>query len=310
VIYTPNDKDILIVANDPAVLARPLADVFRMPAVAKELNTVNVRTIGDLDMRRLGGKGALGPLFASYGAPANSDYYPYLDLNAPRLRFLRTEAAELLALGAAHAPIVEMFDHAPPPRPYAGGGPDYQKANEARKARYALAFLASATPPEPVNIPYALQKDLELVQIRLLRCEEPSQYDSWLHALFQVALATIPYLPQRESLALWEGIAASRCVAALSPELQRWVTLLKAVAGRDAAVMAAAGEELLARPAAALESMASRRYLLAVAMAGHIAQGRRDAARALWQRYAREAIGEGPLSIELRLVAAHAALGR
>ena len=90
VIYTPNDKDLLIVAGEPEVLARPLADVFRMPGLAKELQRVNVQTIGDLDMRRLGGRRALEPLFASYAVPANSDYYPYLDLNAPRLRFLKT----------------------------------------------------------------------------------------------------------------------------------------------------------------------------------------------------------------------------
>jgi predicted membrane-bound spermidine synthase len=67
VIYVPNDKDILIIAGEPATLARPLADVFGMPAVAKELRTVSLQTMGDLDMRRLGGRQALEPLFASYG---------------------------------------------------------------------------------------------------------------------------------------------------------------------------------------------------------------------------------------------------
>jgi hypothetical protein len=49
--------------------------------------------------------------------------------------------------------------------------------------------------------------------------------------------------------------------------------MLKAVATRDLEMVAAVGEELLARPAAALESSASRRYLLAETMAANLAQG-------------------------------------
>jgi hypothetical protein len=140
----PNDKDILIVAGEPATLARPLADVFGMPAVAKELQTVSLQTMGDLDMRRLGGRQALEPLFASYGRPPNSDYYPYVDLNAPRLRFLRSEASELVELNSVHAPIVALFDNAPPARPASGsGGPEFQKGEETRRARHALEFLLS-----------------------------------------------------------------------------------------------------------------------------------------------------------------------
>jgi hypothetical protein len=307
VIYVPNDKDILIVAGEPATLARPLSDVFRLPGLEKELRTVNLRAIGDLDMRRLGGRRALEPLFASYGVPPNSDYYPYVDLNAPRLRFLRSEATDLAELGSVHAPIVALFDDAPAARPPSGEtGPEYRKAEETRRARHAAAFLLSAVPPEPVNIPHALQKDLELVQMRLLRCMDPERHDSWLHALFQIGRATIPYLTRTESRALWDRLSASPCVVALPPEQKRWVTMLKAEAARDLDMMAAAGEELLARPAAALESSASRRYLLATTMAANLAQGRGDAARALWRRYEREVKVDGQHSIELRFVAAHA----
>src|SRR4029077_13687013 len=97
-------------------------------------------------------------------------------------------------------------------------------------------------PPEPVNIPYALQKDLEIVQIRLLKCVETEKYDSWLHALFQVGRATIPYLLPADSRALWDRIAASPCVARMPPEQKRWVTMLKAVARRDLDMVAAVGE--------------------------------------------------------------------
>ena len=286
VIYTTNDKDLLIFAGESAVLDRPLADVFRMPALAKELKTVQVHTLGDLDTRRLGGKRALEPLFQSYGVPANSDYYPYLDLHAPRLRFLKREATDILALGSEHAALVALFDNAPPQRPSSAlGGTDYAKMEDIRKARYAAAFLLSATPPEPVNIPHSLQKDPSSFRCGCCAARD-RRYDSWLHALYQLGLATTPYLSAGEASALWDKLAASRCVAALPPEQRRWVVLLKAVAERDAAMMAAAGEELLAAPAAGLASAASRHYLLRW-RGGLLARGEHGKARTCG-RYERE----------------------
>jgi len=312
VIYTANAKDLLIVAGEPDVLARPRADVFVKPGLARELKTVNLHTIGDLDARRLGGRRALEPLFESYGAPHNSDYRPYLDLNAPRLRFLRRDATELLALNSAHAPLVVLFDEAPSARAGSdASAPDFPKTEEMRKARYAADFLLSAIAPEPKNIPHALQKDLELLHARLVRCQEPATYDSWLHALYQVGNATLPYLSAAESRALWQKLAWGRCSATLPPEQRRWLTVLKSVAERDAPMMAAASEELLAHPARGLESAASRRYLLAVALAGHLAQGELDHAHALWRRYERDVRSnkESPLGIELRFLQAHALRG-
>jgi hypothetical protein len=161
--------------------------------------------------------------------------------------------------------------------------------------------------PEPVNIPHALQKDLELVHLRLVRCAEPVMFDSWLHALYEVGSATVARLPAAEARALWQKLAWGRCAADLPADHRRWLTLFKAVAERDAPMMAAAGEDLLAAPAGGLESMASRRYLLGVSLAGQLAQGKHDAARTLWQRYAGAALRkDSPLGIELRFLQAHA----
>lgn len=307
VIYAADDRDLLVVAGASEVLARPLADVFEMPGLARELESVNQHAIGDLDIRRVGGRRVLHPLFLSYDVPANSDYYPYLDLNAPRRRFLKSEATEFLDLALAHAPLIGLLEEAPAARHSTLAGAEYfRKMEEIRKARYARDFLLSDAVPDPVNIPWSLQKDLELVQLRLLRCERPEQHDAWLHSLFQVAAATLPYLPPPEARALWQKLGANPCQATLPPAQRRWLVLLKAAAERDVAMMAAAGEELLAAPSPSLESQSSRRYLLGVTMAALLAQARPAQARALWDRYARDILGDDPATIELQLLSAHA----
>jgi len=308
VVYAADDNDLLVVAGPPEVLSRRLADVFENEALRQQLAAVEVRGIGDLDQRRIGGRRVLQPLFLSYDVPANSDYRPYLDLNAARARFLESDATEFLELGAAHAPLLALLDPTPAPRPgLFAGGEYYAKMERMRRARYARDFL-TGTIPEPVNIPYSLQKDLELVQVRLVGCVRPDEFDSWVHAVFQVGLATIPYLPPEDARALWSGLAASPCRDAVPESQARWLELLRAVAERDVPAMTSGAHELLAKPSPSLESRTSREYLVAVAMTGYLAQKKHTEARALWERY-------GPglsarMGLELRLLRALAQGGR
>jgi hypothetical protein len=145
------------------------------------------------------------------------------------------------------------------------------------------------------------------VQLRVLRCDRPAQFDSWVHALYQVAMATIPYLPPADARALWGRLAMTACRDAL-PDGARWLTLLRALADRDVVTMTNGARDLLENPSPALESRKSRHYLIAVALGGYLAQGKRADARAFWARYGPPL--SGSISLELRLLHAHAQGGR
>lgn len=286
VIYAADDNDLLVVAGPARVLARPLADVFRQEGVRRELLAVGVHAMGDLEARRIGGRRMLHPFFLSYPVPTNSDYRPYLDLNAARARFLESEATDILELGSTQAPLLALLDPQPAARPSSlAGAEHFTKLERMRRARYVRDFLAGAVAPEPRNIPYSLQKDLELVQLRLLRCEHPVRYDSWVHALYQVAMATIPYLSVTDAGALWEKLAGTACRDTLPDGQKRWLAVLHAVADRDAPAMVRGAKHLLENPSPALESRKSRHYLIAVALAGYLAQGEVSEARAFWKRF-------------------------
>ncbi|HZR67666.1 MAG TPA: hypothetical protein VFB01_01290 [Burkholderiales bacterium] len=304
-VYAATDADLLIVAGDAATLARPLADVLAMPGVARELRRVHVASIDDLRIRRIGGKAALAPLFASYGVPPNSDFRPYLDLHAAKYRFLQQSAGELVGLGLAAVPAVAMIEGASEratPAPTELGDEFLDKAEHIRRARYARDFLLRAVPPEPRGIPRQLQKDLELVHARLIECRDPGKYDIWLHALYQVAREVNPLLGADDSAALWDRVERAPCARDLSPEQRAWIALFRAVSRHDAAAMAAGAETLLAVPSDLPSG--SRQYLVAAGMAGYLAQGRRAEAAELLARTPRESGGGDELT--LRLLGAHA----
>ncbi len=305
VIYAATSNDLLIVAGDPKTLSMPLADVTAMPGLGQDLRRVYIHGIGDIAVRRLGGKPALAPLFASFEVPANSDFYPYLDLHATKRRFLQQTANELTSLGTYCVPVVAMLEGRSESRsivPTFEGEGYLDVIALTRRAQYARDFFLRPEPPTPVAIPPQLQTDLELLRLRLIDCRAPEQSAVWLDALYHVARTLNPLLAPNEAGAVWDRIEEAPCHSSLPAEGRPWIALMKAVGVRDAPAMARLAEELLVKTNDLPGG--HRQYLMAAGMAGYLAQGKRAEARALCDRYPGD-LGETP-DLGLRLLFAHA----
>jgi spermidine synthase len=308
VVFAPSDYDLLIVASASPIPLPPKAAVFAHPALAAELRRVHILTPGDLDARYLGDRAALDPLFASYGMPANSDYYPLLDLYAAKDRYTEKTAADVVALLNAGVPVLDMLQPALQRRavnPLHQGAGTFERVENTRLARYARDFLLDAKPPEPESISTLLQKDLELLQLRLIECRAPREQDVWLHSLIHVARTLNPYLPPAEAAAVWARFGTAPCFAALRDFQRNWILLVAAVAQRDAARMAVLAAGLLSTEADL--SSDAREYLLMAGMTGDLAAGDLRGAKDLWNKYAAQISGGGkPV---FRLLRCHAERG-
>src|SRR6267143_1008202 len=304
-VYAATGSDLLIIAGETRTLARPLAELAAMAGVARELRRVHVNSMWDIEVRRLGGKGALAPLFLTYDVPANSDFHPYLDLHAAKYRFLQRSAEDLTGLIAYSVPVVALLEGRKKSEPAESGidGEEYLEVLElTRRARYARDFLLLQTAPEPVAIPRPFQKDLELTRARLIECRDPGHSDIWFHSLYQLARTLNPMLSPDEAKTLWERIERGPCSSHLAPEERQWIDLMKAVGNRSAPDMARLAEALLAKPSDL--PAGHRKYLMAAGMAGYLAQGKRAEASAMWNRYPKDVDRTG--DVGLRLLYAHA----
>jgi predicted membrane-bound spermidine synthase len=303
-VYAASDHDLLVVAGGQPLPREAQAAVFEHPGLAKELWSVHMFSAGDFDARYVGSRATLEPLFASYGMPANSDYAPVLDLNAARHRFTERSASDVVALLNQDVPVLELLERSRsrrPPSPLYQGAYAFERFENTRLAWYARDFLVSPRTPQPENVPTQLQKDLELVKLRLFECREPRELDVWLHSAARVAGAINPYLAPDDAGAVWDAIATRWCVRELQEFQRRWLALFRAVALRDAQRMAELATQLLAtQPKLGREP---REYLLRAGMAGHIAAGNPGAALELWKVQEKEIRAGEPV---FRLLRCHA----
>lgn len=286
-VFAPSDHDLLIMASATPLPLPAKPAVFEHPGLAKELWKVHVLSAGDLDARYIGSRDTLEPLFRSFGMPANSDFYPVLDLHAARHRFTEKSASEVVAMLNAGVPVLEMLEPARslrPVNPLHEGAYAFQRIENTRLARYARDFLTRLAPPAPEGISSLLQKDLEVTKLRLVECRQPREQDVWLHSLVNVARIVNPYLPPAEADAVWAKIAAAPCHDGLHEFQRRWIALFRAVGQRDAAQAGHLAEVLLATQTDL--GFDNREYLLLAGMAGHLGAGAPARALALWDHYA------------------------
>jgi spermidine synthase len=97
-IFATSDKDILIVAS-AGKLPKPDWSVMQYPGVAYDLRYTWPVTANTLERMRVASRESVEPLLRRAHTP-NSDFYPIVDLNAEKTRFMQASASGLLGLAS------------------------------------------------------------------------------------------------------------------------------------------------------------------------------------------------------------------
>ena len=104
-IYDLDDSNVLIVATRAGAMESLSDRIFPSPELRTELNRVGVRSLPDIQQRKIGDNQTLGTLLNALPVPRNSDFFPFVDLNASRLRYLQANAIELPRLTVLPVPV-------------------------------------------------------------------------------------------------------------------------------------------------------------------------------------------------------------
>ena len=300
VVYQTDDSDLVVVASRSATLDALAPTIFDAPAMKNELARVGIHHIDDLRAHRIGSRATLEPLFASFNAPTNSDYRPYVDQHAPKARFMGNTAQAVVRLAAGPLPLLEMLDPARGvPAAALSAQPEVTQVSRWRAAQDAYALLLGTQTAPPAD--FALHDEVVLLNATQGQCEGELITRSWAAAVFRVALELLPQLRAEQSAQLWLRLGHSACARQASALTQRWLALYAAVGQRNAAAMLSDAQALLDDKASAADPERFG-YLLACAMLGALAHGEPQAALDVWSRYGAKRWNPNTVNVHLRLL--------
>jgi spermidine synthase len=269
-VYKGGPGDLIVVATRDRPPSVDAAALFARRELAAVLKQVGIAAPADIDNRWRGDTSAINALMSSFEAPINSDYAPYVDVNAARARFVQASMMAPFETPVGPLPMLEVLGSAPP------RSPGSESALGTALAA-ALAVPPDGTPTLPAafaNYADAVRATRELFVV----CKPGGPPAVLLEGAVGTAIG-VNELPRARATAVWEGVSSGACYRSLDPKLKLWVDLFGAVAARDALRMS----ELGTRALESAPNAFSRNYALHAAVSADVALKRGEAAGLMLQ---------------------------
>jgi len=294
---------MIIIAMNNARIPEPDPAILESGKIARSLKRIQIGSMQDLRLHRIGDKGLFRNFLDAFPIPANSDYYPVLDQNAARARFLQKDAYELIKLMYRPLPVSDMLMKSPSAdQTRISLSPDFTRAYGAFAAM-ALRdyYLGNGFD----NIYLGVSEDVKKQAVRLRQLffsECGAGSEERIDSLYAtMAIHVVPFLNPDELDAVWKNLESGACVRSFTLRDRQWIALLKAVGKKDGRTMAGTARALLEQEQDLSEGPMT--YLIATGMLGHLVQGEREESLRLWQKY-QSRIGGDQQALLFRFLAA------
>jgi len=304
-IYATNATDLVIVASVRPGLPLPSDDLFRHETLRRELERIDIRSPADLHMRFLADKAMLEIPLKRDRVPANSDYFPFVDLNAARTLFTRQMMGGLHHMRAIIVPVLFYFR----PELFAPGQNVTASAHwvpsELRADATIIAEGGMATAPDQSRFTGKL-RDLQVLSDYTRDCEAGPPGIAWEYAMLEATMVTVGYL-DADRLAAFRPRIAPACAGELSADQQHLLGLFDGYARRDFGLVADSAGSLLAVKSRYKDNQ--REFFFASLLVGLANSGRLAELKPEWERWVPELYpGRSPVPYPLVVLYANTGL--
>lgn len=250
-VFASNGVDIILVARADGKAPRLDPAAFGMKGLRDALLRIAIDSEPMLAAHEIVRGGPFKLMFGSYGAPPNSDFFPYVDSRAAVDRFTSASASgiqrihlaplPLLGIGSGSASylgqVTRASDEMPP------------KIRDLASAYHGARFLRGEmlTGAERGYMG-GLLRDYELVRLWLFACQPTRAPASLWDAAINVAIEINTGLPPAQAGAIWRSVLDGPCRGRLLPAQAEWIQLFAMAGARDAAGVKTAADRVLAQP--------------------------------------------------------------
>ncbi len=231
-IYNADDTNLLIVAVKSGTLPQPDSRLFATAAMRTELGRVGIDSTQNIESRYLGNKRLLLPLLQASGVPANSDYFPFVDLNAPRARILKRNAAHFSGLATLSVPFFDLLTGTEHVRARTFFSPNAYSSRDTMVGQ-ATALRDGWETSQDDHLTASAARAFLTLQSSKEECLKAGVRRAWLDSAYYLGSQTNSALGSTELRVLWDKLGAAPCAGQLSAQDHDMFDLLRAVAIRD-----------------------------------------------------------------------------
>ncbi|WP_338845130.1 fused MFS/spermidine synthase [Massilia sp. W12] len=228
-VYASNSGNLIILAQAdgkiPSLSEFNLLDDGLKQAFAR----VGIQSSADLHLQELGGKSLLHPYFLLENVPANSDFFPYVDQQASRARFTKSNST-ITQLKTAMLPMPGANFHGQVKSSNGQMPQPLMSRLNAQSAHTMMQFLASqgeTTPPTHTPEMHRLRIDL----IQKQRCQDSIAREFWTKQLTIFAANFLPFSTKDEAAPALHTLQGLACTNAANT--QAMLRLMAAVSARN-----------------------------------------------------------------------------
>ncbi|MDH5246688.1 MAG: hypothetical protein OEW98_09565, partial [Betaproteobacteria bacterium] len=307
VIYTSQPGDIVVVATRDGKVPPLTNGAFESPGMRALLARVGYLSLPELRLDHIASRRVIEPLVERSRYPVNSDYFPVVDQNAARTRFLKLSARDIAAIPKAFVPFGMLVDGDSRIRI-----DELDRAKEIGSTRVTEALVAAATlefldsggGDHAHLLDSARRLQISFVRQGVDRCGVDTGL--WLDAVEDILRVVTPILHGPEVDRMFARFERSACYAKLGDLERERFALYRSFHERNVSAMLSSSDRLLA--SSRKWSPTDKATFVLAALSARIAGGDVEGARGVWEAHRASLPEPFRLGFNFRVILAHLGL--
>ncbi|MBN1308355.1 MAG: fused MFS/spermidine synthase, partial [Chitinispirillaceae bacterium] len=244
-LYFSGSDCIVVASKSKSADLSLKRDIFSIGPLATRLNKMGLTSLHDIASLRFSSEKTIDALGALSSAPANSDYEPFVDLNAVKYRYIDDNIKQFDTLRTCIIPVRKIIESDTDYLPFTFRDtyPDLsnlQSFIEAKKMYRELVTDRSTIDTLPSDVASASLL-LDYVSLAPHRVN----FDMYFSVIIEILEKTLPFLSAAEMRDIWNVVAEKTAGMRLSIDDELWMRYFRALCGYDVPALLNLSMELL-----------------------------------------------------------------
>jgi spermidine synthase len=228
-VFFTGNADVIFMASNHANIPTMTEQAFNNTGFIQLMQRIGINNFDELKSKHLANKQLLEPYFASYSVAFNSDFFPVLDLNSERARFVYAADDTLLQLKNSiipwHSIQNQGYQH---DAKNIKSNPFFSNSTAMQQVYIKYKYLANKENSPNLSIP--MLQNLELLTTQDKLCTAAEQHDSkyiqaWNNVFLENTFEAISFLNHDQYSVIWNNIKPV-CIGLLDLKNQTWIAML------------------------------------------------------------------------------------